>query len=200
MVRDVNAAPFLQAKRWRLLAWPKASICRPESTCDVCSGTGPGHLIPLRSVLTWLMINKEKNLFFLKTESACESVCWGGVCMSILENPHWIRRRRDRLLCAPQARPAHTRQRAHCLLACLASSCSAITATAVQPSSTAHCGIGRRETRVQVRRLRTPVHTACSIVVIGSHLTALPPPIHLPLPLASPKTKTPRSLGDILTD
>jgi len=30
----------------------------------------------------------------------------------ILENPHWIRRCRDRLLCAPQARPAHTRQRA----------------------------------------------------------------------------------------
>ena len=37
-------------------------------------------------------------------------------------------------------------------------------------------------------------------VVIGLHLTALPPPIHLPLPLASPKTKTPRSLGDIPTD
>jgi len=29
-----------------------------------------------------------------------------------LEDPHWIRRRRDRPLCAPQARPAHTRQRA----------------------------------------------------------------------------------------
>jgi len=68
---------------------------------------------------------------------------------------------------APQAR-------AQCLLACLASSCSAISATAVQPSSAAHCGIGRRETRVQARTLRTPVHTACSIVVIG--LTALPPP------------------------
>jgi len=42
---------------------------------------------------------------------------------------------------APQAR-------AHCLLACPASSCSVITATAVQPSSAAHCGIGRTETRV----------------------------------------------------
>jgi len=61
---------------------------------------------------------------------------------------------------APQAR-------AHCLLACLASSCSAISATAVQPSSAVHCGIGRRETRVQARRLRTPVHNTCSIVVIG---------------------------------
>ena len=29
-----------------------------------------------------------------------------------LEDPHWIRRRRDRPLCALQARPAHTRQRA----------------------------------------------------------------------------------------
>ena len=75
------------------------------------------------------------------------------------------RRTRDS---APQAR-------AQCLRACLASSCSAISATAVQPSSAAHCGIGRREI-LQARRLRTPVHTACSIVVIGLHLTALPPP------------------------
>ena len=63
--------------------------------------------------------------------------------------------------------------RAHCLLACLASSCSAISATAVQPSSAAHCGIGCRENRVQARRLRTPVHTACSIVVILSCVVML---------------------------
>ena len=90
-----------------------------------------------------------------------------------LEDPHC----RDRPLCAPQARPAHTRQRAkgaRTMSACLASSCSAISATAVQLSSAAHCGIGRRET--QARRLRTPVHTACSIVVIGLYLTTLPPP------------------------
>ena len=93
-----------------------------------------------------------------------------------LENPHWIRRRRDCLLCAPQARPARAQARAHCLLVCPAPSCSAITATAMQPSSAAHCGIGRTETRVQARRLRTPVYTACPIVVIGLHLTALPPP------------------------
>ena len=37
-------------------------------------------------------------------------------------------------------------------------------------------GTGREQTRVQARRLRTPVHTTCSIVVIGLHLTALPPP------------------------
>ena len=68
-----------------------------------------------------------------------------------LENPYWIRRRRDRPLCAPQAvrtRVSAPQARAHFLLVCPASSCSAITATAVQPSSTAHCGIGRTETRV----------------------------------------------------
>ena len=46
---------------------------------------------------------------------------WTGVflpcawCLELsrtLEDPHWIRRRRDRPLCAPQVRPAHTRQRA----------------------------------------------------------------------------------------
>jgi len=83
---------------------------------------------------------------------------------------------------APQAR-------AHCPLTCPASSCSAISATAVQPCSSAHCGIGRRETRVQVRRLRTPVHTACSIVVTGLPLTALLPPDSSVAPPRVPKNK-----------
>ena len=48
--------------------------------------------------------------------------------------------------------------RAHCLLACLASSCSAISATAVQPSSAAHCGIGRRGIRVSTQIAFTRAH------------------------------------------
>jgi len=105
--------------------------------------------------------------------------------------------RSARPLCAPQARTVHTRQRAtgartlpaclpcvvvttqgkraHCPLACPASE-HALPSTAVQPSSAAHCGIGRRDTRVQARRLRTPVRTACSIVITGLPLTALLPP------------------------
>ena len=40
----------------------------------------------------------------------------------VLEDPRWIRRRGDRLLCAPQARPARARRRAagaRALLSCL---------------------------------------------------------------------------------
>jgi len=66
--------------------------------------------------------------------------------------------------------------RAHSPLPYPASSWSVISATVVKPSSAAHCGIGRRETRVQARRLRTPVHIACTIVVTGLPLTALLPP------------------------
>jgi len=70
---------------------------------------------------------------------------------------------------APQAR-------AHCLLACLASSCSAVSATAVQPSSAAHCGIGRRETlraSTQVAYTRAHCLLDCSHWV-ASHCTAAP--------------------------
>jgi len=82
---------------------------------------------------------------------------------------------------APQAR-------AHCPLVCLASSCSAISATAMQPSSAAHYGIGRRETRVQARRLRTPVHTSCPIVV-----TALPLTVPLPPDSSAATTRVPKN-------
>ena len=97
-------------------------------------------------------------------------VCaWCREISRILDNPHRIRRRRDRLLCAPQARPAHTRHRAtgaRTLPACL--SCVVMLCHQRHCRSTLQCcGIGRRENRVQTRRLRSPVHTACPIVVIG---------------------------------
>ena len=94
---------------------------------------------------------------------------------------------------APQAR-------AQCLLACLASSCSAISATAVQPSSAAHCGIGRRETlRASTQIAYTRAHCLLDCCHwVASRCTS--PPVHLPLPLVSPKTKTPRSLGDMMMD
>jgi len=96
----------------------------------------------------------------------------------ILENPH--SRCRDRCcarhrhalrtrVCAPQVR-------AQCLLACLASSCSAISATAVQPSSAAHCGIGRRKTlRACTQIAYTSAHCLLDFCH-WLHLTALPPP------------------------
>ena len=91
--------------------------------------------------------------------------------------------------------------RAHCLLACLVSSYSDISATAVQPSSVAHCvivGVGKPAWKHAdcVHPCTMPARLL-SLACISLHCH---PPIHLPLPLASPKTKTPRSLGDILTD
>ena len=99
---------------------------------------------------------------------------WCREISRILEIPHWIRRRRDRLLCAPPARPA-LQVRAHCLLACLASSCSAISATAVQPCSATHCGIGRRETlraSTQIAYTRAHCLLDCCHSVLRRH--ALP--------------------------
>ena len=59
---------------------------------------------------------------------------------------------------------------------CLASSCSAISANAVQPSSAAHCGIGRRETlRASTQIAYTRAHClldCCHWVV--SHCTTAP--------------------------
>jgi len=118
---------------------------------------------------------------------------------------HALRKRRSaRTLCAPQARPAHTRQRATgtrtlpaCLF-CFVVLC--IRATAVQPSSAVHWGIGRRETRVRTRRLRTPAHTACSIAATVLPFTALLPPASSAAAPRVAKKKTPRSLGDILED
>jgi len=68
---------------------------------------------------------------------------------------------------APQAR-------AQCLLACLASSCSAISATAVQPSSAAHCGIGRREPlRASTQIAYTRAHCLLDCCHwVASHCTA----------------------------
>jgi hypothetical protein len=94
---------------------------------------------------------------------------------------------------APQAR-------AHCPLACSASSCSAISATAMQPSSAAHWRIGCSESRVRARTLRTPVHTACSTVAIVLPFTALLPPASSAAAPRVAKTKTQRSLRDILED
>jgi len=59
---------------------------------------------------------------------------------------------------------------------CLASSCSAISTTAVQPCSAAHCGIGRRETlraSTQIAYTRTHCLLDCCHWL---HLTVLPPP------------------------
>ena len=86
---------------------------------------------------------------------------------------------------APQAR-------AHCPLACSASSCSAISVTAMQPSSAAHWRIGCSESRVRARTLRTPVHTACSTVAIVLPFTALLPPASSAAAPRVAKTKTPR--------
>ena len=68
---------------------------------------------------------------------------------------------------APQAR-------AQCLLACLASSCSATSATAVQPSSAAHCGIERRETlRASTQIAYTRAHCLLDCCHwVASHCTA----------------------------
>ena len=82
------------------------------------------------------------------------------------------------------ARPRHAlrtrvsapKARAQCLLACLASSCSAISATAVQPCSTAHCGIGRRETlRASTQIAYTHAHCLLNCCHwVASHCTAAP--------------------------
>jgi len=69
---------------------------------------------------------------------------------------------------APQAR-------AHCLLACPASSFSAITATAVKPSRAAHCRIGHGNPRASTQGAYTSAHflpDCCHWSV--SHCTAAP--------------------------
>ena len=88
---------------------------------------------------------------------------------------HALRKRRSaRTLCAPQAlrtRVSAPHTRAHCPLACVASSYPVINNAAVQPSSATHWGIGCIESRVRVRTLRTPVPTACTTAVTGFPLT-----------------------------
>ena len=122
---------------------------------------------------------------------------WCREISRILENPHVCCARHRHAL---RTRVSAPQARAHCPLACSVSSCSAISATAVQPSSAAHWGIGHRETRVRVRRLRTPVHTVCSTAANVLPFTApLPPTSSAAAPRVA-KTKTPRSLGDILED
>ena len=78
--------------------------------------------------------------------------------------------------CAHHRHALRTPQaRAQCLLACLASSCSAISATAVQPSSAARCGIGRRETlqaSTQIAYTRAHCLLDCCHSVLRRH--ALP--------------------------
>ena len=75
-----------------------------------------------------------------------------------------------------------------CLLACLASPCSAIRATAVQPSSAAHCGIGRREIRVKARRCVHPCTLPARLLslalpVLRRHaLPSAPLPCNPPVP------------------
>ena len=64
-------------------------------------------------------------------------------------------------------------------LACLASSCSAISATAVQPSSAAHCGIGRRDRRETLRASTQFAYTRAHCLLdcchwVESHCTAAP--------------------------
>ena len=95
----------------------------------------PSHTLfkittPRRGSLTWWAKSQELRACCRPTETgagppdartaaaASHFTCvflacaWCREISRILENPHWIRRRRDRLLCAPPARPAHTRQRA----------------------------------------------------------------------------------------
>ena len=69
------------------------TCCRPTKT-----GVGPSdaRIVAAASHRTGVFLVSAFYLEFSRT----------------LENPHWIRRRRDRPLYAPQARPAHTRQRA----------------------------------------------------------------------------------------
>jgi len=87
---------------------------------------------------------------------------------------------------APQAR-------AHCLLAS-----SVITSTTMQTSSAAHWGIGRREPRVRpaycvhLCPLLARLLPLCYLSLYCPRLICCVPRVD--------KTKTPRSLGDILTD
>ena len=114
-----------------------------------------GHFLGLDILLRMLLKRSPASI------GAKLKECWVG---GISPFRHTLRTR----VSAPQAR-------AHCPLACSASSCSAITSTAMQPSSAAHWGIGRRETRVRARRLRTPVHTVLDCChCVAFHCTAAP--------------------------
>ena len=132
----------------------------------------------------------------------------GDVTLSTRAAPYFcpaLRKRHSaRPLCAPQACSAHTRDRATdtrtlpARLFCV--SCSVISATVVQPWSASHWGRRRSETRVRARRVRAPVHTVClTVASVLSFIALLPPASFVAVPRVA-KTKTPRSLGDILED
>ena len=118
--------------------------------------------------------------------------------------PALRKRRSARTLCAPQARPAHTRERATgtrtlpARLFCVVVLCHQRHCRAALGA--VNWGRGRRETRVRARRLRAPVHTACSTAATVLPFTALLPPASSAAAPRVAKTKTPRSLGDILKD
>ena len=115
--------------------------------------------------------------------------------------PALRKRRSARPPCAPQARPAHTRQRAtgtRTLPACLL--CVVVLCHHLHCHTALQCSpLGDRAqgTPSETCRLRTPVHTACSTAATVLPFTALPPASSAAVPRVD-KTKTP--LGDILTD
>jgi len=107
--------------------------------------------------------------------------------------PALRKRRRARPPCAPQARPVHTRQRATgtrtlpaCLL-CVVVLCH--TSTDMQPSSAAHWGIGRRETRVRPADCVHPCTLLARLLPLCCLSLHCCPPLHLLLPLVLTVTK-----------